>query len=61
MKEKIKIQKQLLNVYSELNEDGKLMFYWEFGEKVNSYILIGMLEDIKQSLLDDMDERVIGN
>ncbi|GAH14776.1 unnamed protein product [marine sediment metagenome] len=55
-KEELKIQKELLRVYSELNKEGKPRIYWDFGDKLNAYFLIGILEDIKLDLLYQIDE-----
>lgn len=49
--------KKILEVYSYVGEDGKAKIDWKFGENLNCYFLIGLLEDIKKGLLDDIDDQ----
>ncbi len=53
---KIQTKKTMLEVFAEIHpETGKRIVTWEFGEKINAYFLIGVLEDIKLDLLRQMD------
>lgn len=47
------MKKLLLAVWMEGSDIDSLKVHWEFGEKVNAYFLIGVLEDIKQVLIDE--------
>lgn len=49
-----KTRKTLLVVTSELESDGKEHVYWQFPDTEENYFLIGVLEDIKLSLLDNI-------
>lgn len=57
MSEDIQLKKVLLEVYLELREDGTPIVNWEFGENLNCWSFIGILETIKKELLDTVDER----
>lgn len=48
-------KKPILAVYMEGSEFEQPRIKWEFG-KINSYFLIGILEDIKQELINQIDE-----
>jgi len=53
----MKIKKKLIEIYMEGDEFNKPKIFWDFGEKCNAYFLIGILEDVKQSLIDEIDEQ----
>lgn len=49
-------EQEILRVYGILNrESGKKGIHWDYGKGVNAYFLIGLLEDIKKELLDQID------
>ena len=47
--------KTLLNVESKEIE-GKHVIGWQFGKEINAYYLIGVLEVIKQELIDTIND-----
>ncbi len=50
-------QQEILRVYAVLDkETGKRGFNWDYGDGVNCYFLIGILEDIKKELLEQIDK-----
>ena len=52
----IQVRKQMLDVYSDIDpQTGKPVINWEYGEKINAYFLIGILEDIKLEVLSHID------
>ena len=54
------MKKKILEAYVEQEKPGdKPRFYWEFFGELNAYTLIGLLETIKQGLLDEIDEKSI--
>lgn len=48
--------KPMLIVWMDGNDLNKPKIRWEFGHNINSYFLIGVLEDIKQELVNQIDE-----
>ena len=48
----IEVEKVLLTVMANKNINGDINIEWEFGENINTYYLIGILEVIKQQLID---------
>lgn len=52
----IKIRKPLLDVWTELDKNGRPRVYWEFGEGLICWPMIGILETIKLELLETVDE-----
>ena len=52
----IQTKKTMLEVFAEIDpKTGKRIITWEYGPKINAYFLIGVLEDIKSDLLNQMD------
>ena len=49
------MKKPLLIVWMEGKNLENALIRWEFGKKVNAYFLIGILEDVKQVLIDEID------
>lgn len=47
----MKDKKCLLKVYAEY-EDGKVFIDWEFPDKCKVFALVGIMETIKQDLID---------
>ena len=56
----VKQKKILLEVFAESHEKtGRPIINWGYGEKINAYFLIGVLEDIKLELLGHIDHESI--
>ncbi len=53
----MKIKKKIIDVYMEGDEFTKPRIFWDYGEGINAYTLIGILEDIKQELIKEIDCR----
>ena len=56
MIEEIKTTKDLMRVWMEGDAFDKPRIFWEFGGTTNCYFLIGILEDMKQELIKQIDE-----
>lgn len=50
-------KKELLNVCMQLNKKGQPVLNWDFGDKENVYFMIGVLEVIKDELLQELAEQ----
>lgn len=49
-------QQEILRVYVILDKKtGKKGINWDYGKGINAYFLIGILEDIKKELLEQID------
>ena len=54
----MEIRKNIINIFFKKDSTKeKPLIDWEYGEGINSYFLIGILEDIKLELLNDIDEQ----
>ncbi|KKM69995.1 hypothetical protein LCGC14_1445230 [marine sediment metagenome] len=50
------MKKPLLAVWMEGDDLNKPKIHWEFGDKANAYFLLGVLDIIKQELIDEINE-----
>jgi len=48
-------RKLILEIYAETREDGTPIINWNYGENLQCWSLIGVLETIKKELLDTVD------
>ena len=55
-KNKIVLKREVLQVFTVQDSVQGHTIEWKIGQNVNSYQLIGILETIKQDLIDDINE-----
>lgn len=48
--------KELLNITMSLDNEGKPIINWDYGDKDNAYFLLGVLDVIKNDLIREIDK-----